>query len=338
MNIRTALVAAGLLALPAVAYAQPVDGLYVGAGVGYNYLQSEKVLAPSGNAGLKGSSGFGGLVNVGFGFGNGFRIEAEANDRSTAQSSNNGTKAHDNTYGGFVNGLFDMDVGAGWVFPYVGLGVGYEEQRVSSGALSGGGTFSGGKGGVAGQAIIGASFPIPDVVGLSATAEYRFMDTIEQHTFGTTKLGAEMNHSVLIGLRYAFGVAPMAPMAPPPVAPAKTVAPAPAPARTYLVFFDWDKADLTARAKQIIAEAAANAARVQLTRIEVSGHADLSGTPAYNQKLSQRRADAVAAELVRLGVPQAEIATFAFGDTHPLVPTAPGVREPQNRRVEIVLK
>ena len=144
---------------------------------------------------------------------------------------------------------------------------------------------------------------------------------------------------MLVGLHYAFGaMAPMAPAAAPAPAPAKTVAPAPAPARTYLVFFDWDKADLTARAKQIISEAAANVARVAVTRIEVSGHADKSGTAGYNQTLSQHRADNVAAELVRLGVPKAEIAVMAFGDTHPLVPTADGVREPQNRRVEIVLK
>ena len=78
-------------------------------------------------------------------------------------------------------------------------------------------------------------------------------------------------------------------------------APAPAPARTYLVFFDWDRADLTARAREIITEAAQNAGRVQTTRIEVAGHADRSGSPAYNQRLSQRRADAVAAELVAPG-------------------------------------
>jgi outer membrane protein OmpA-like peptidoglycan-associated protein len=45
----------------------------------------------------------------------------------------------------------------------------------------------------------------------------------------------------------------------------------------------------------------------------------------------------VAAELVRDGVPRAEIDIHAYGDTRPLVPTAPGVREPQNRRVEIIL-
>jgi OmpA-OmpF porin, OOP family len=104
------------------------------------------------------------------------------------------------------------------------------------------------------------------------------------------------------------------------------------------VFFDFDRADLTDRARQIIGEAAQNSRRVQSTRIEVAGHADRSGSPQYNQRLSQRRAEAVAAELVSQGVSRNEIMVQAFGETRPLVPTADGVREPQNRRVEIVLR
>jgi outer membrane protein OmpA-like peptidoglycan-associated protein len=159
-------------------------------------------------------------------------------------------------------------------------------------------------------------------------------------TFGDTnfrhgnKLDSWQQLSGLIGVRYAFGApAPMEAPAPAPVA-----APAPAPVRTYLVFFDWDKADLTARARQIIAEAAQASTRVQTTRIEVDGYTDKSGTPAYNQALSVRRANAVAAELVRLGVEKQAISIQGFGETNPLVPTADGVREPQNRRVEIILK
>ena len=86
------------------------------------------------------------------------------------------------------------------------------------------------------------------------------------------------------------------------------------------------------------AEAAQAAQSQQTTRIEVAGHADRSGTPQYNQRLSQRRADNVAAELVRRGVPRNAIVVTAFGESRPLVPTADGVREPQNRRVEIVLR
>jgi outer membrane protein OmpA-like peptidoglycan-associated protein len=103
------------------------------------------------------------------------------------------------------------------------------------------------------------------------------------------------------------------------------------------VFFDWDRADLTDRARQIIAEAATASTHIQYTRIEVQGNADRSGTPAYNQRLSLRRAQTVAAELVRHGVPRTAIDIQAFGDTRPLVPTAAGVREPQNRRVAIIL-
>ena len=127
------------------------------------------------------------------------------------------------------------------------------------------------------------------------------------------------------------------PEAAPPPPPAPVVAPAPAPARTYLVFFDWDKYYLTPRAKEIVAEAAANSTHVQYTQIEVNGYTDTSGTPQYNQGLSIRRAQAVAGELVRDGVPQSSIGIQGFGETHLLVPTGADVREPQNRRVEIII-
>jgi outer membrane protein OmpA-like peptidoglycan-associated protein len=103
------------------------------------------------------------------------------------------------------------------------------------------------------------------------------------------------------------------------------------------VFFDWDRADLSERARQIVATAASAATRVQLTRIEVNGYTDLSGTASYNQRLSVRRAETVEAELVRDGIARGEITVRGYGQANPLVPTAPGVREPQNRRVEIIL-
>ena len=125
----------------------------------------------------------------------------------------------------------------------------------------------------------------------------------------------------------------------PPPLPESVSAPPPAatPARTYLVFFDWDRADLTTRARQIVASAAHASTHVQTTRIEVNGYTDLSGTAAYNQRLSIRRAQTVENELVEDGVARNEIAIRGFGETHPLVQTATGVREPQNRRVEIIL-
>ncbi len=145
-------------------------------------------------------------------------------------------------------------------------------------------------------------------------------------TFGT----------LLARISYKFG-GPLAPPPPPVMAPMAAPAPAIAPARSYLVFFDWDKATLTERARQIVKEAADNSTRVHYTQIEVNGYTDTSGTPQYNQGLSIRRAQAVAAELVKDGVPKGAIAIQGFGETHLLVPTGPGVREPQNRRVEIII-
>jgi outer membrane protein OmpA-like peptidoglycan-associated protein len=76
---------------------------------------------------------------------------------------------------------------------------------------------------------------------------------------------------------------------------------------------------------------------VQTTRIEVNGYTDTSGSPQYNKGLSVRRAEAVAAELVKDGVARNIISIEGFGETNLLVPTGPGVREPQNRRVQIIL-
>jgi outer membrane protein OmpA-like peptidoglycan-associated protein len=120
--------------------------------------------------------------------------------------------------------------------------------------------------------------------------------------------------------------------------PAASAPPAIIPVRTYLVFFDWDRADLTDRARQIVAQAAQASTKVQTTKIEVNGYTDLSGTVPYNQKLSVRRAQTVKTELVRDGVAANEISIHGYGESNPLVPTAKGVREPQNRRVEIILR
>ena len=332
--LRKSLIAVGLFALPVAALAQPVDGFYVGAGAGYNFLQNQKLKTMGGGT-LATYGGPVGVVSGGYGFGNGFRVEVEGDYRNSDQNVN-ASKAQNQTFGGFVNAFYDFDIGSKFIYPYLGLGVGGVMQDINKGFTASGTRFSGNQPDVAGQAIVGAAFPVPAVPGLSATLEYRFMATPNEVSYHGVKVANQYNNAALLGLRYAFNVAPPPP--PPAPTPAPVAAPAPAPARTYLVFFDWDKADLTARAKQIIAEAAQNASRVQLTRIEVNGYTDTSGTAAYNQKLSIQRAQNVAAELVRDGVPQNEIVTQGFGDTHLLVPTAAGVREPQNRRVEIILK
>jgi hypothetical protein len=106
-------------------------------------------------------------------------------------------------------------------------------------------------------------------------------------------------------------------------------------ANKYLVFFDWDKATLTPEARKVVASAAAEFVKTGQAKIVATGYTDTSGSPKYNLRLSERRAEAVKQELVRLGVPAANITTFGKGETDLLVPTADGVREARNRRVEI---
>jgi hypothetical protein len=118
--------------------------------------------------------------------------------------------------------------------------------------------------------------------------------------------------------------------------PAPTAA-APPPPQTFMVFFDLDSANLNATSQNVVKQTAAAFKSTGGNSISASGHTDRSGTPEYNQILSVRRANAVKAALVREGVPDSAVSTSGLGETRPLVPTADGVREPQNRRVEIAL-
>jgi iron complex outermembrane receptor protein len=156
------------------------------------------------------------------------------------------------------------------------------------------------------------------------------------NVFGVQSL--EYGEPQMIGaqLRYHFGgpteeTATAAAYTPPPV-----VAPAPSTPKSYLVFFNFNKSDLTSQATAIVDQAAKNAGPAKVTKLEVTGHTDTVGSDAYNMRLSRRRAESVAAQLEKDGIPSSEIEIVAKGKRDLLVPTADGVKEPQNRRVQIV--
>ncbi|TPG55511.1 OmpA family protein [Roseomonas nepalensis] len=354
----------GLVA-PLLAQAQPVSGLYIAGGGGATWLQdadltprSGLALAGAGTGSASFNTGYTVVGSLGWGYGNGFRAEIEGNYHRNDVDEVSGfgalprplsSSGHHRSYAAMANLFYDFIIPDAPVIPYLGAGLGYgwtnyETVRVR-GANGTALEIIGTEGRFAYQGIAGLAVPIAASPGLSLTAEYRYFGTLEPSlattyisaATGTRRISTETQvntHSVLLGLRYAFN-APR-PVAPVAVAPAPAAAPA--PARTYLVFFDFDRADLTDRARQIIAEAAQAVTTTGTTRIEVAGHADRSGTPQYNQRLSQRRAEAVAAELSRRGIARSQMSIQAFGESRPLVPTADGVREPQNRRVEIVLR
>jgi OOP family OmpA-OmpF porin len=161
-------------------------------------------------------------------------------------------------------------------------------------------------------------FPVPNNPGLlpPSTVKYR---------------SGYNTQNIVASLTMKFGAPPPAP--PPPAPPAP---PPPPVHQVFLVFFDWDKYNITPEGQRIIALAADHykaGGRVQLT---VTGFTDTTGSASYNQRLSERRANAVAAALEHLGVPRSDMIVSGRGMNDLRVPTPPGVREPQNRRVEIV--
>lgn len=126
-----------------------------------------------------------------------------------------------------------------------------------------------------------------------------------------------------------------------PLAPVAEVAPAPAPAPQpvkLVVFFDFDNADLDAAARVKLGEAVAAIKGRRTVTILVTGHADRAGTDDYNAKLSRLRALAIADALAQAGVPIQATTVEAFGELQPAVATEDDVREPSNRRVEIVIE
>jgi outer membrane protein OmpA-like peptidoglycan-associated protein/opacity protein-like surface antigen len=209
------------------------------------------------------------------------------------------------------------------------------------------------------QLLAGVRQAISDNVDV--TVRYRFFNTrsAELVAFNGGETGMRFrSHSLMGGLTFNLGGAPDIAPPPPVTTPAPYVAPpappppgpTPCPNGTtvpfgqtcpvvavgpFIVFFDWDRADITPQAAGILDNAAAQYAATGNAQVVLAGHADRSGSDQYNVGLSQRRAENVRQYLAGRGIAEGVMRTEAFGESRPAVETADGVREPQNRRVEI---
>jgi len=221
-----------------------------------------------------------------------------------------------------VNGLYDINLGMP-IVPYIGAGAGATDFKAGSSD----------RWGFAIQPIVGVSYSITPQVSISA--EYRYLYGVDEVKFGSTTL-TNREHHFLLGATWHFG----SPAAPPPVPVAAPAAPPPAAVapqkQVFIVFFEFDKSALTADGRKVV-DAAAAAYKSGKSGVAVAGYTDLAGTQQYNLALSKRRADTVKAALVRDGVPASAINESWHGKENPRVPTANGVREPQNRRVEVTM-
>ncbi len=280
-----------------------------------------------------------------------------------------------NTHSIMTNFIYDFTIGWP-VTPHIGFGIGAVDNinSVSLNPVTLAGlprTTVSGPGGVIGVIGAGTPFPNPTIGGtflkgstwtfgyqaiagfrydinplLAFDVDYRYLASTDPSftnkgvapfpPFGlpsrTVRYTTGYNtQNIVASLTMKFGAPPPAP--PPPAPPAP---PPPPTHQVYLVFFDWDKYNITPEGQQIIQLAANQYHAGGHVTLQVTGYTDTSGSAGYNQRLSERRANAVAAALERLGVPRSDMVVAGRGQNDLRVPTPNGVREPQNRRVEIV--
>jgi outer membrane protein OmpA-like peptidoglycan-associated protein len=295
---------------------QAYPGFYVGAEGGLNWLLN--------NNSYQMDTGWAAGGKIGYDF-VGPRLELEGMYR---QNNGTGTVGYPNgtfaTRSGTINqvsvmanALYDFMPGA-TITPYIGAGAGiaFVDPSISPGCT-----------------MCSTQFAYQGIVGIGYNMAPGWRLDLDGRYYGTTNPGQYQNNnfSVMLGLTYKFGQPEAAPP-PPPAAPVAASAP------SFMVFFDWDRSDLSAQAQQTLQQVAAAYKQRGSARVVATGHADKSGPDNYNMALSLRRANTVKNALVSDGVPAAAISVVGKGESQPLVQTADGVREPQNRRVEIVIQ
>lgn len=353
-----AILAAGLLGLVAAPvtaqdYGYDQGGRYYIEGMaGVSLPEDSEVNAGGASADVSLDAGFTGGLALGYTYRNGFRAELELGlhdndiDRAPGLAINGDVQV----FSLMLNAFYDFDYG-GPITPFLGVGIGGARVTVDADAHPNvTGTVDDSDSGLAWQAMAGVAYEINDRMRASLRYRYFSAPDINLTSSGGTSFETDYaSHDIMFGLRWSFGARKARPKAtpatamapPPPPPPAPRAAPKPPPpapiTRNFIVFFNFDKAALTSTARGIIRAATAEARKRRGVRLVLTGHTDRAGRTGYNQRLSMRRAVAVRNELVRLGIARNQIGVSAKGESAPLVSTADGVREAQNRRVEIVL-
>jgi len=274
---------------------------------------------------------------------------ANAGIKSVSLNNANSTSASGSmrNTSGMLNAFWDFRTDSAFV-PYIGIGVGATSVRLDNVRRNGALLSDSSDLEFAYQPMVGVNFFVTPNLALGL--QYRYFASVDpSFSFPGGRVGVKNeSHNVLASLTWYFG----APEAPPPVQPAPVVyqpppqpappppvvvaAPPPQPV-VYTVFFDFNRAALTPEARSVVQRAAADFQQHGATRLLLTGYTDTAGGQGYNLELSRRRALSVREYLMQLGVPDGEIAVSARGESNLRVPTPDSVREPQNRRVEIVI-
>jgi outer membrane protein OmpA-like peptidoglycan-associated protein len=283
-------------------------------------------------------------AGIGYAFSSGFRVEAELSYRKNQwdvldlDPPDGDFTGDTKAYGLLANFFYDFNRG-GTIQPFIGVGAGGARVEVGvDGFDSAADTV------FAYQGLAGVGFRLSDRATLDVTYRYFAapeVDISEAWGPGYTSEVDYVNQAVTVGLRWQFAGA-----APPPPEPTPYVAPPPpppppvaatCPTSEFVVYFEWDRSNLNQAALETIDAAVNRARQCNVGGVVVVGHTDTSGSPTYNQGLSERRAGVVRDALVARGIAAGSIQTQARGESDLARATRDGVREPLNRRTAVTI-
>jgi outer membrane protein OmpA-like peptidoglycan-associated protein len=309
------------------------DGWYVGLeGAWVSIPDSE--LVGSGLDPISFDNGWGALGTVGYALSNSnWRIEGELGYRQNDVIATLGRAPIDGElteWSVFVNAVYDFRFSSDRFGLSVGAGIGMDDPRLEFGAVKDQSWE------FAAQGIVGLNYRLTQHTDLMINYRYTWIRDADM-TLAFPGLPVETEteleltkHSISVGLRYGYNDPPAPPPPPPPPPP-------PAGPKTFIIFFGFNKCNITAEADAVLSEAASAAKSGGSASVRIVGHTDTVGSNSYNQKLSECRANAAKANLVGKGVSDGSISTSGKGESELMVQTGDGVKEPQNRRATVDL-
>lgn len=316
------------------------QGWYIGVEAGVTWIDTATVDIPGPTLiETEFDDGLAILGELGYRWENNWRLELELGSRHNdvdCFSTNNGPCVAGNwgdvtQFTQMLNIIHDIEIGEKTALS-VGIGLGGNFVDVDGTGFLDDDDYV-----FAAQALFQLSHELTDDIDL--VLSYRFMTTDDPEFrrigVGTVEMENE-NHTVSLGLRFDLESDAMAMEPTPVVASEPPPAAAPAP-RQFIVFFGFNKSNLSKEAREIVREAAAAAMHDGYVSILVTGHTDTVGSSSYNQQLSLRRSSVVKSALIAQGIPAAGISATGKGETTLMVQTGDREMEPRNRRAEINL-
>ena len=320
---------------------------YVGIEAGGNYIDSNDFSFDNSNvevapffSTMDFDTGWAALATIGYGFERNWRVELEAGYRSndtntflvapTAQRDGSLDE-----WSLMANVIYDIPL-SDKIDLNLGIGAGADRATFDDSR-----TVKDSDVNFAYQAIVGLSYKLSSSLDLTLTYRYLNVDSpsfTDKAAVGIDSYNFEdvQKHTITVGLRYDLDSdeAPvvMTPPPPPPPPPPSVDEP-----EQFVIFFGYDKCNITNEANAVLGEAASAARTTGAVKISIVGHTDTMGSDAYNRKLSDCRADAARTNLVAKGIAADSISASGHGESELLVKTEDNVKEPQNRRATIDL-